>query len=203
MFAFRAVVVLMARELPPGETVFLWEVLMAAGDHLTEPELEEEEPAAVVGGGRWRNHSGAGGDENGATTEENENLEKKKKKKNGEEEADSSSSSRNGNRSGNWNGDGDEDEEEDGAGVGAGVGVASDQDGARQKLRVFRPADGAGGGLMFLHVVAAAFLHSRNVVFGCHELDDLLHASHHTIASKNTGASALLASARRLMVVQS
>ena len=34
MFAFRAVVVLLARELPPDETAFLWEALMAAGDHL-------------------------------------------------------------------------------------------------------------------------------------------------------------------------
>lgn len=34
MFAFRAVVVLLARELPPPETVFLWEALMASGDHL-------------------------------------------------------------------------------------------------------------------------------------------------------------------------
>jgi hypothetical protein len=34
MFAFRAVVVLLARELPPPETTFLWEALMASGDHL-------------------------------------------------------------------------------------------------------------------------------------------------------------------------
>lgn len=34
LFAFRAVVVLLARELPPPETTFLWEALMASGDHL-------------------------------------------------------------------------------------------------------------------------------------------------------------------------
>ena len=205
MFAFRAVVVLMARELPPGETVFLWEVLMAAGDHLTEPEYEPD----VGGGFRW-NKSGGGGaatrDENAdVTTGKMTNLEKNT----GEEEVASSSGEGDGDRDGDGDGDGDGAGEDDrdsvgaGAGAGFGVSVASDpRHGGSRKPRVFRPEDGAGGGTFFLHVVAAAFLQSRNVVFGCHEFDDLLHASHHTIASKNTGASALLASARRLMAVQ-
>ena len=37
MFAFRAVVVLLARELPPSEAAFLWETLMAARDHVEDP----------------------------------------------------------------------------------------------------------------------------------------------------------------------
>ena len=39
MFAFRAVVVLLARELPPPETTFLWEALMASGDHLVSLQI--------------------------------------------------------------------------------------------------------------------------------------------------------------------
>ena len=61
MFAFRAVVVLMARELPPGGTTFLWEVLMAAGDHLVEPEYDQ----SCGRGGR-----GAGSDEDGGEDDE-------------------------------------------------------------------------------------------------------------------------------------
>ena len=41
MFAFRQIVVLMARELPPAETLYLWEALMARGDHVVTEEDEE------------------------------------------------------------------------------------------------------------------------------------------------------------------
>jgi hypothetical protein len=60
MFAFRAVVVLLARELPPDETAFLWEALMAAGDHL--------EADAETGTGTERASDESGGDAGGSRT---------------------------------------------------------------------------------------------------------------------------------------
>ena len=58
MFAFRAVVVLLARELPPPETTFLWEALMASGDHLAGPRGGGAAAAASAGEG-----DGASGDD--------------------------------------------------------------------------------------------------------------------------------------------
>ena len=58
---------------------------------------------------------------------------------------------------------------------------------------------GPGDGRLFIHVVAAAFIQARNVAFGCHEFDQLLHASHHAVAQKTLTAAPLLATARRLM----
>ena len=123
MFAFRAVVVLMARELPPGGTTFLWEVLMAAGDHLVEPEYDQ----SLGGGGR-----GAGSDKGGGE----------------EDEAGASSSTRGLTRSLTRN------------------VTRGGSGGSSRRLFFRRPEEGAGGGRMFLHVVAAFFLQSRNVVFG-------------------------------------
>ena len=53
--------------------------------------------------------------------------------------------------------------------------------------------------LSWVHVVAAAFIQARNVAFGCHEFDQLLHASHHAVAQKTLTVAPLLATARRLM----
>ena len=50
MFAFRAVVVLLARELPPPETTFLWEALMASGDHLVFRDENEKKFSASDSG---------------------------------------------------------------------------------------------------------------------------------------------------------
>ena len=58
---------------------------------------------------------------------------------------------------------------------------------------------GAGDGRLFVHVVAAAFIQARNIAFGCHEFDQLLHASHHAVANKTLAAAPLLATATRLM----
>lgn len=167
MFAFRAVVVLMARELAPGETVFLWEALMAAGDHMVEPEYDAPSEA---GKGTRAEERGEG------RANENEN--------------------------GDGGGGGGGEDAPGARGGGAGGGGGS---GGADRGRVFRPEDGAGGGRMFLHVVAAAFLHARHVVFGCHEFDDLLYAAHHAVPSslRDGGTAALLASARRLMAVPS
>ena len=112
VFAFRQVVVLMARELPPAETLYLWEVLMAEGDHVASSDSPDE---------------------------------------------------------------GESDEGEDD--------------------KSFGPGDGR----LFIRVVAAAFIQARNVAFGCHEFDQLLHASHHAVAQKTLTAAPLLATARRLM----
>ena len=57
----------------------------------------------------------------------------------------------------------------------------------------------AGDGRLFVHVVAAAFIQARNIAFGCHEFDQLLHASHHAVANKTLAAAPLLATATRLM----
>ena len=113
VFAFRQVVVLMARELPPAETLYLWEVLMAEGDHVASSDSPDE----------------------------------------GE----------------------------------------SDAEGEDDK------SFGTGDGRLFVRVVAAAFIQARNVAFGCHEFDQLLHASHHAVAQKTLTAAPLLATARRLM----
>ena len=124
MFAFRQIVVLMARELPPAETLYLWEALMARGDHVV--------------------------------TEEDE-------------------------------GEGEEDE-------GEGEGEEGDGNDANDEGEF-----GAGDGRLFVHVVAAAFIQARNIAFGCHEFDQLLHASHHAVANKTIAAAPLLATATRLM----
>ena len=58
---------------------------------------------------------------------------------------------------------------------------------------------GAGDGRLFLHAIAAAFIQARNIAFGCHEFDQLLHASHHAVANKTLAAAPLLATATRLM----
>jgi len=129
MFAFRQVVVLMARELPPAETLYLWEALMARGDHVSSADVVTEE----------------------------------------DEEGD----------------DGEEGEEDEGDGKDAGTEEGSEF--------------GAGDGRLFLHVVAAAFIQARNIAFGCHEFDQLLHASHHAVANKTLAAAPLLATATRLM----
>jgi hypothetical protein len=50
-------------------------------------------------------------------------------------------------------------------------------------MKVLRPEAGAGGGRMFVHVVAAAFLQSRNVVFACREFDDLVNPQPSTLNS--------------------
>ena len=132
MFAFRQVVVLMARELPPAETLYLWEALMARGDHVSSAD---------------------------AVTEEED----------------------------------DEDDEGDGEGEGEGEG---DGTGAgTSEVESFS----AGDGRLFVHVVAAAFIQARNIAFGCHEFDQLLHASHHAVANKTLAAAPLLATATRLM----
>ena len=125
MFAFRQVVVLMARELPPAETLYLWEALMARGDHVSSADV---------------------------VTEEDE--------------------------------EGEEGEEVEGDGNDAGTTEGE---------------FGAGDGRLFLHVVAAAFIQARNIAFGCHEFDQLLHASHHAVANKTLAAAPLLATATRLM----
>ena len=56
VFAFRAVVVLLARELPPSETTFLWEALMASGDHLRADD-DERRVRDDVSGDSLRNVS--------------------------------------------------------------------------------------------------------------------------------------------------
>lgn len=132
MFAFRQVVVLMARELPPAETLYLWEALMARGDHVSSADAVTEE-------------------------EDDEDDE----------------------------GDGEGDGEDEGDGTGAGT----------SEVESFS----AGDGRLFVHVVAAAFIQARNVAFGCHEFDQLLHASHHAVANKTLAAAPLLATATRLM----
>ena len=129
MFAFRQIVVLMARELPPAETLYLWEALMARGDHVSSADVVTEE----------------------------------------DEEGD----------------DGEEGEEDEGDGKDAGTEEGTEF--------------GAGDGRLFLHVVAAAFIQARNIAFGCHEFDQLLHASHHAVANKTLAAAPLLATATRLM----
>ena len=132
MFAFRQVVVLMARELPPAETLYLWEAMMARGDHVSSAD---------------------------AVTEEDEDEDDE--------------------------GDGEGDGEDEGDGTGAGT----------SEVESFS----AGDGRLFVHVVAAAFIQARNVAFGCHEFDQLLHASHHAVANKTLAAAPLLATATRLM----
>ena len=116
MFAFRAVVVLLCRELPQHETVFLWEVLMAHGDFKVSSDSSEE-------------------DENGSNPTKD------------------------------------------------------------TKDALFQSGDGT----LFLHIVAAAFIQSRHLIFACSEFDDLLHASHHTVRAKMTSASALVESGKKLM----
>lgn len=121
MFAFRAVVVLLCRELPATETVFLWETLMARRDFETSD------------GGR------------------------------------------------------DEDEER------------KDSRGSIQKNDPGSIPGECGDGTLFLHVVAAAFINSRHLVFACAESDDLLNASHHAVRARMTSSAALVQAATKLM----
>lgn len=167
MFAFRAVVALMSRELPPAETAFLWEALMAAGDHMLSPCRDQ----ALEGEGEGRD----GGSR------------------------DSGSGQRNGTR-GTESGRVSVDDPANRLREGARDDRARRRCDSSGDERLMRPEEGAGGGRMFLHVVAASFMQARNLIFACHEFDDLLHASHHAIARRNVGTAELLASARRCMV---
>jgi|TARA_B110000977_G_scaffold34382_1_gene45940 hypothetical protein len=56
-----------------------------------------------------------------------------------------------------------------------------------------------GDGTLFLHVVAAAFINSRHLVFACAESDDLLNASHHAVRARMTSSAALVQAATKLM----
>jgi len=181
MFAFRAVVVLLARELPPSEAAFLWETLMAARDHVEDPRALQ--PGAGPGE-MWAAKKNAG-----APREKNLNPTAgssggggggvRKKPRAPEEEEDGVSSPR----------------EEGFPKKGSPEEGGGDADGGAT------PAEGGlgGNGRLFLHCVAAAFTRQRHLVFACKEFDDLLHAAHHAVANKCVDAGVMLASARELM----
>lgn len=183
MFAFRAVVVLLARELPPSEAAFLWETLMAARDHVEDPRALQ--PGAGPGE-MWAAKKNAG-----APREKNPNP---------------TAGSRGGGGGGVRKKPGAPEEEEDGVSSPREEGFpkkGSPEEGGGDADGGAPPAEGGAGlggnGRLFLHCVAAAFTRQRHLVFACKEFDDLLHAAHHAVANKCVDAGVMLASARELM----